>query len=93
MTDRITCITKPAESPDHHEAITAVGGTRASNVTFNISRTTCADDIRSKRASYYVKVGSNEIGVTAYERNGTWYIKTEPDNTKKDNLLSLPRCK
>jgi len=91
MADRITCITKP-DAQDHHEAITAVGGTRASGVHFNISRTTCADDIRFKRASYFVKVDNDETVVTAYEKNGTWYIRTKPDKTQTDNLLSLPKC-
>jgi hypothetical protein len=92
MTSRITCITKP-DAQDHHEAITAVGGTRASGVTFNISRTTCADDIRFKRDSYDVKVGNDQIDVTAYEKGGTWYIRTKPDKTQRDNLLNLPKCK
>ena len=91
MASRITCITKP-DAQDHHEAITAVGGTRASGAQFNISRTTCADDIRLSRDTYYVKVGNDEAKVEAYVRDGTWYIKTYPDKTKKDNLLSLRKC-
>lgn len=94
MASQITCITKPDRSNDH-EAITDVGGVRANGTTFNITRETCAADIRSRRESYFVHVGQYKIDVEAYQRvgNGPWFIRTRPDSTKKDNLLSLPECR
>jgi len=93
MASQITCITKP-DRENTHEAITAVGGVRANGAHFYISRQDCADDIRFNRDSYFVQVGRYKVGVTAYQRpgGGPWFIKTEPDETKKDNLLSLPGC-
>jgi hypothetical protein len=42
--------------------------------------------------SYYVSVGGNTIAVThSTSGSGREYIKTKPDATTKDNLLSLPR--
>ncbi|QXV63618.1 DUF3892 domain-containing protein [Mucilaginibacter sp. 21P] len=43
-------------------------------------------------SSYYVSVSGSRAEVTYVKKlNGTEYIKTKPDNTEKDNLLSLPR--
>ncbi len=93
MASQITCITKP-DRYNSHEAITDVGGKRANGVGFNTTRQQCADDIRFGRDSYFVQVGRYRVEVTAYQNNygGPWFIKTEPDETQKDNLLSLPGC-
>lgn len=41
---------------------------------------------------YYVSVGGYTIDVThSTSASGREYIKTKPDSTSKDNLLSLPR--
>jgi len=92
MPSQITCITKP-QPHDTHEAISHVGGLRSGGGKFYISRTDCANDIRFGRESYFVHVGTNTVAVTAYERNGNWFIKTKPDHTQKDNLLNLPQCR
>ena len=91
MASQITCITKP-DRYNEHEAITDVGGVRASGAGFYIRRQRCADDIRSRREAYFVTVGSKSVDVQAYLKNGVWFIKMEPDHTRKDNLLSLPKC-
>ncbi|MDB5158004.1 MAG: hypothetical protein JWR50_2711 [Mucilaginibacter sp.] len=42
--------------------------------------------------NYYVSVGGYTIDVTkSRSASGHEYIKTKPDSTQKDNLLSLPR--
>ncbi len=43
----------------------------------------------------YVADGyGNQVKViTAETYNGTKYLKTEADNTTRNNLLSLPECK
>jgi hypothetical protein len=92
MPSQITCITKP-DRYSHHEHITRVGGVRHNGLPFNISREECADDIRLRRDSYFVRVGQNQIGVEAYELHNEWFIKTLPDHTKKDNLLNLDECR
>jgi hypothetical protein len=91
MASQITCITKP-DPQSTHEAITHVGGKRSSGTTFRITRLQCADDIDSRRDTYFVQVGRDHSWVTTYERNGVKFIRTEPDSTKRDNLLSLPQC-
>jgi hypothetical protein len=93
MASQITCITKPDRYNDH-EAITHVGGSRG-GTKFYIPREQCADDIRLRRETYFVHVGEYQINVEAYQRTsgGPWFIKTKPDATRKDNLLSLPECR
>ena len=91
MAGQITCIIKP-DPHNSHEAITHVGGVRASGTGFYITRQECAADIVNRQDTYFVRVGQNRIGVEAYQRHSVWYIKTRPDHTQKDNLLNLPQC-
>lgn len=91
MAHQIKCITKP-ERENHHEAITDVGGvSHGGPTTFYITRKQCVEYIH-KGESFFVRVGNDQIAVEAYQRNNNWFIKTKPDATTKDNLLSLPRC-
>jgi hypothetical protein len=91
MSHRITCITKP-DRENTHEAIQRVGGIQENGTSFNITREECYDYIKAGH-KFHVKVGVYDANVEAYQRNGVGkYIKTYPDATKKDNLLSLDRC-
>ena len=94
MPSQITCITKPDRYNDH-EAITNVGGRRSNGSGFYITREQCADDIRFSREQYFVHVGRDTVAVEAYQRTygGPWFIRTKPDATRKDNLLSLDECR
>ena len=65
---------------------------RADGEQFNITREECAADILDQKAAYEVVVGNVRTVVEAYERNGQKYIRTKPDRTDLDNLLSLPEC-
>jgi hypothetical protein len=90
VSHQITCITKP-DRESHHEAIQRVGGIEQNGSRFNITRIECYDYIKAGH-TFHVKVGHYDVKVEAYERNGGKFIKTYPDATKKDNLLSLPPC-
>lgn len=91
MASQITCITKP-HPHSSLEHITHVGGVRGGGVRFYITREECAADIDSGRESYFVRVGTDRVDVMTYVLNYTKYIKTKPDYTQRDNLLSLPQC-
>ena len=88
MARQITCIL--TTSREHHEHIVRVGGSWG-----NISREDCANDIRSRRETYFTMGGGMRAEVEAYQlkTSGPWYIRTVPDATRKDNLLSLPDCR
>jgi len=94
MSYRITCITRSNKLYAYLEHISYVGGISPGVIgeKFYITREQCADDIRFGRKSYHVQAGGYDIGVEAYSLNGKWFIRTRPDATLKDNLLSLPEC-
>jgi hypothetical protein len=49
--------------------------------------------IKAQTDSFYVKVGQTIAWVEVVEPYGrNSYIRTKPDGTGKDNLLSLPEC-
>ena len=48
--------------------------------------------IDSGNYSFHVKVGIYDVPVRTYIVNGVKYIRTAPDNTTVDNLLSLDQC-
>jgi hypothetical protein len=88
MSKQITHIRKPNAS-SNVEHITDVKGVN-NNGKFEL--TVPQVIIRLKqRERFYVKVGRDEIDVT-YQTSaaGREYIKTKPDQTLNDNLLSLP---
>jgi len=52
-------------------------------------RETVAANINRGDSYYYTKGGGQTAQVEAYQRNGTWFIRTKGDSTTADNLLSL----
>jgi Protein of unknown function (DUF3892) len=91
MSHQITCITKP-DRESSHEAIQRVGGIAEGGQRFNVTRVECYDYIKSGH-KFHVVVDRYDVNVEAYERNGGKFVRTYPDATKKDNLLSLPECR
>jgi len=90
---RITCINKPDRfSPVEH--ITHVGGYGASQWKLTVETVTQRIESRgTDHEDFYVRVGTAEADVFVVSPPGRRkYIKTEPDYTKVDNLLSLPEC-
>lgn len=89
MANQITHIRKPNVNSSH-EHITDVKGTNV-NGTFQY---TVAQVIAYLKQGYqfHVHRAGRTINVT-YQKSaaGNEYIKTEPDSTQKDNLLSLPQ--
>jgi len=49
-------------------------------------------DIEGKLHSYYVLVSGAEVDIVVAKRNGTKYLRTDPDKTTKNNLDDLPNC-
>jgi len=48
--------------------------------------------IDSGKYEFHVKVGIYDAPVRTYILNGIKYIRTAPDGTTEDNLLSLDQC-
>ena len=89
MSNRITHIRMSAETGSA-EHIVRVKGTN-SNGNWENSVSEVITYLKSGY-SFYVYAANRSINVT-YQKSaaGNEYIKTEPDSTTKDNLLSLPR--
>jgi len=87
---QITCITKPnRESTTEH--ITHVGGYGSKQWKLEVE--TVIDRIEGGIERFFVHVGRDEADVIVMSPKGRRkYIRTEPDLTKADNLLSLPSC-
>jgi hypothetical protein len=92
---QITCVTKPDRySPVEH--ITHVGGDSGGGWKLPVE--TVMQRIESKGSDhedFFVRVGNNEAAVivvpaTAQKRK---HIRTVPDATQTDNLLSLFECR
>ena len=90
MPYRVTHIRKPGGAHNTHEHITHIRiqqdpGTSVYDETVETAITSIKSGSR-----YFVRRGGFEIDVEVASRNGREYIKTKPDSTGVDNLLSLP---
>ncbi|NPD28484.1 DUF3892 domain-containing protein [Corallococcus exiguus] len=83
---RITCVTKDDKKGKGYQTITAVGGTSW--------KKTVPEVISAIKAghTFYVQIGAGEVGVIEYPKSNPTFIRTAPDGTKDDNLLSLTAC-
>lgn len=85
MATEITCIVPDSSDPD--ERIDSVGGSG-----WTKSEDVVIEEIENEGREYFVDVDGQQVDVTVQERNGTKYLRTDPDKTTKNNLLSLPEC-
>ena len=84
MATEITCIVPDSSDPDSR--IDSVGGTWG----------TKGEDIVIAEieagAEYFVEVDGALVDVIVAERGDERYLRTDPDETTANNLLSLPTC-
>lgn len=96
MEIRIKCINKDNGNHENpNVAITHLGWVNEQNGTSGKStRLELYKWIKVDGGYAYVKDSQGNIAkvITAETALGTKYVKTEADNTTKDNLLSLPEC-
>jgi hypothetical protein len=88
---RIACIRKPDRySPIEH--ITDVGGDGGGGWTLPVE--SVIGRIESGQEGFFVRVGNAETDVIVVPASLSKrkHIKTKPDATQRDNLLSLPEC-
>lgn len=92
-TAQITCINKiPRDDPN--ESITHVGGTNNDGTSWKLDLATAIRYIESGEWGFYVSVKGKSVWVVvAISRAGNKYLKTEPDNSTSNNLLSLLECR
>lgn len=85
MATEITCIVPDGADPDRR--IDSVGGAGWTKL-----EDTVIGEIDNGEESYFVEVGGQRVDVIVATREGTKYLRTDPDKTTENNLLSLPEC-
>ena len=84
MATEITCIVSDTSDSDHR--IDSVGGPWGTK-----SELVVIAEIEAG-AEYFVEVDGDLVDVHIDERDGRQYLRTDPDKTTENNLLSLPEC-
>lgn len=84
MATEITCIVPDSGDPD--QRIDSVGGPGWTKDT-----DTVIGEIEEGR-EYFVEVDLARVTVIIAERDGRKYLRTDPDETTENNLLSLSSC-
>ncbi|MBB5635312.1 putative FlaG/YvyC family protein [Pedobacter cryoconitis] len=89
---KVICITKPNVNSSH-EHITHIGYYDSNLKKVIITVKDAIKRIDANSLEFYVQTGSDKAYVKVVRVQGhEAFIKTIPDNTKRDNLLSLPQC-
>jgi len=87
----ITCINK-IERDNPYERITHIGGVLANGESWELTLDDAIQAIVDKKLEFFVNVNGKHVDVEIDIREGHKYLRTKPDETKKNNLLSLPSC-
>jgi len=87
---QITCINKQ-DRQNPYERIISVGGVSAGE-RWKYTQADAVTYTERGVYSFYVSIGKFTIDVIVATHMGHKYLKTQPDATGKDNLLSLPEC-
>lgn len=86
---RITCVDK-VDRKNPHERILAVGGGTLlaswKKTQIEVINLISIGDV------FFVLVGGKRAKVVVDKHSGREYIRTEPDDSRQNNLLSLPPC-
>jgi hypothetical protein len=85
MATEITCIVPDGSDPDGR--IDEVGG-----AGWTKDEDTVIREIENEGREYFVDVDGARVDVVVSERDGHKYLRTDPDKTARNNLLSLPEC-
>ncbi|MEO7485984.1 MAG: DUF3892 domain-containing protein [Ferruginibacter sp.] len=94
----ITCIHKVPRNDAFHPIVKVGGINHTENVSFVLSQKECIRSIDRGNHFFVKNPGGGSVDVkvfihfTPWNLMGTRYIATVEDNTKADNLLSLPEC-
>jgi Protein of unknown function (DUF3892) len=87
---RISCINKQ-DHPNPHEKILNIGGI-FDGEGWKYSQARAVAFTERGVYSFYMTIGKSVIDVIVATHNGHKYLKTQPDASGNDNLLSLPEC-
>jgi len=88
---RVQCINK-TDRQNHYERIQNIGGSTPTR--WKKSEDVAIREIESGASTFYVDEGGKptEVRVAQHGPTKKKYLTTHPDDTTKNNLLSLPPC-
>lgn len=85
MATEITCIIPDGNDPDGRiDEVGEPGWTKDEDTVIR--------EIEDEGRKYFVDVDGARVPVVVAERDGRKYLRTDPDKTGRNNLLSLPEC-
>jgi len=96
MAIRITCINKAGGQHENpHVAISRLGWTEDGTGTTGISTREEMYDWVKSEGTAYVQDARGDVAflIAEISARGTKFVRTRPDGTKADNLLSLGECR
>ena len=76
-------------SPHHHEHIETIGGRNPDGSVWRMSEQQAIDEIAAGRLDFFVHTAGKVVEVVPIPKKGSTYLRTEGDDSKCDNLLSL----
>lgn len=89
----VQCIKRDTGSDDPDACINAIGGLYSNRERWFFSLQAAIEAIESNTHRFYVIVDGKsayvEVAISAKKNK---YLRTIPDNTRRNNLLSLPEC-
>lgn len=89
---QIQCINK-SDRQSRHERIKNVGGVNPNGTRWKLSLAEAIAGIDAGKWRFYTSIRGKSVWViVATASSGHRYLKTDPDSTQEDNLLSLPEC-
>ena len=80
------------EHDNPHERIVNIGGFDLNGKRWKLSQGQAIGYIETGICSFYITAGENTTNVDIGVHKGNKYLKTNPDEKGKDNLLGLPEC-
>ena len=87
MAEQVTCIVKGEPRFADCRCITEL---RTGTATY--TREQAHDLVKRSPGALYVQAGASRSNVIPAEREGLKYVRTAPNDTTADNLLSVRRC-
>ena len=88
---QIRCINK-SDRQNAHERIRNVGGLNPNGSAWKLTEADAIAGIERGEWNFYVSVAGRTVGVIVATHSGRKYLKTQADDFRPDNLLSLPEC-
>ena len=86
----VRCITTTDKMEDH-KIISHIGGKYGDNHWW-MSVEDAIKKIELEGFSFWVSRNGKKVAVVVATREGTKYLKTDPDDSTNNNLLELPAC-